>query len=74
MAIILKTYNGETVSIMRDAVPTDAGYDNSPGIYQQLVEDATGHVFLVNKTDLSGNNRQQWPTVPAASVTPETWT
>lgn len=73
MAIIYKTYNGQKVAILRDAVSTDDGYDNSPGSYQQLIQDSTGHVFLVPKSALSNNADQQWPTVPATSQTPEQW-
>jgi hypothetical protein len=73
MAIIYKIYNGQQVSIIRDAVPSDVGYDNSPGVYQQLVQDATNHVFLVNKSALSGSPNQQWPMVAGTSVTPEHW-
>lgn len=76
--ILYKTYNGQTVSVLRDAVPSDPGYDNSPAStnansYQQLVQDQTGHVFVVPKSALSGNPLQQWPTVPASSSTPEHW-
>jgi hypothetical protein len=35
--ILYKTCAGNQVSVLRDAVPTDAGYDNSPGSYQSLI-------------------------------------
>ena len=37
MAILYKTYNGQKVSVMRDAVPSDVGYDASPGSDQPLL-------------------------------------
>jgi hypothetical protein len=82
--ILYKTYanNGTPirVSVLRDAVPSDAGYDNSfasgspNNIDQQLVQDDSGHTpFLVYKRDLSDSPMQVWPTVPASSTTPEQW-
>lgn len=71
--ILYKTYQGQTVSVLRDAVPTDEGYDNGPGSYQQLVQDASGHVFLVDKFMLSNSDQQQWPTVSTSSQEPEQW-
>lgn len=75
MAILFKTYavTGERVSVLRDANANDVGYDDSPGVYQVVVEDSMGLLHVVLKSALADDRDQHWPVVAGNSSRPEHW-